>query len=179
MVASPSAIHAVTSSRGQAAALVSNGLPLGASARGHDPCEVDRHARLAQLDAPQGVAVWRRDEHEPLSCAARVDRGPVAEHGQVGGEEDGLPTVGRRRSGSAAEIGGQGRAEERCVGEPVGELLGDDRHLDRGGQRVATVSLGPQLAPAGRIDRRVELGGPLAVVEVSRRSGGRASRRPG
>ncbi len=106
-----------------------------------------------------GVDGNRVRRHPPV-----LGRGGLHE---VGGQRDRLGLGRRRRPGQAAELRRHGRAEEGGIGQAPTELLGHDGDLDRRGPRGPVVRRRAQLAPAGRADRRVELGGPLAVVELA------------
>ena len=133
------------------------------------PGEIDARGADAdvQLDGPDGAV---GGEQQRRGRAGRVDRDRGAagrrRRGEIGPEGNGLADVGVGDSGEAAEVRGEGRPEERGVGEPPCQLLGDDGDLDAGGPRCAIAGVGPQLPPAGGCDGGVELGGPLEVVEL-------------
>ena len=90
-----------------------------------------------------------------------IERSRVQGHG-LDRAPGGAPAS--RRS-SAARVG----PRNGDVGQAPAELLGDDRRLDRRGQRTAVLGGDPELAPAGGGHGGIELGGPLGVVELARR----------
>ena len=94
---------------------------------------------------------------------AALVRGQLPE---VGPQRHRLGSSGGRRTGSSAELGGQGRAQEGGIGEAASELLGDERDFDRRGPGRPVVGRRAQLAPAGGGHRGVELGGTLTIVEL-------------
>jgi hypothetical protein len=91
-------------------------------------------------------------------------------HGQLGhreGQGNGLGRNSRGGAGQPPDLGGQDRPQKRGVGQTAAELLGHDCHFDGRGQRRAIGSGLPQLPPTGGRDGRLELVGPLEVVQLS------------
>ena len=118
-------------------------------------------SRTSAVDAPRAST----------ATAPSGDR-PVGDPGEVpepGGERDRLGLVGGGRTGEATQLGGEGRAEERCLDEPAAERLGDDRHLDARCQRLVAAVGGPQLAPPGVDDGGLDAVEPRLVVQLADR----------
>ena len=113
-------------------------LPVGIGNGAGRPGEIDARGAVAddQLDGPDGAV---GSEQQRRGRAGGVDRDRDAagrrRRGEIGPEGDGLADVGVGDSGEAAEVRGEGRSEERGVGEPAGQLFGDDGDLDAGGPR--------------------------------------------
>ena len=76
---------------------------------------------------------------------------------------------GGQRTSPATQVGRERRAEESSVSQPAAELFGHHRDFDGRGPRDAGVGRRAQLAPAGRGNRSIELGGALSVVERDNR----------
>ena len=149
---------------------------------GGGPSQVGAHLGNRQGDPGQPVARAVRHQHQggawhPGHRRPGRRRGAHPSPGdgqrlQGGAEADGLRCVGDRSAGTAAQLRGQGRAEERHVGQTPPQLLGDDRRLDARRQRAAVPSglADPQLPPARRGHRGVQLVGPLGIGQPRHRT---------
>ncbi len=152
--------------------------PLTGAARAvearHRPGQVGTGHDVGYGDRTDGIPLRSGHEHQRRRGGVRVNRhrtGDIAVHRarrlcEVRRQRHRLATGGGRHAGQAAQVRRQGGAQEGDVGQTPAELLGDDGDLDRRCPRTAVLGERPQLAPAGRVHRRIELAGPLAVVEV-------------
>ena len=117
-------------------------------------------SRTSAVPAPSASTASAPAGQPPSTTTADPDRSAAsATVSSVGGQ---------RGAGQAAQLGGERRAEERGVGEPAAELLGDDRRLDA---RTPTARTPPSAVRSSRQPEAATAAssfvGPLAIVELA------------